>query len=69
MKKICSVLIFLAISQISFAGSLDYKGLEKLSKNNTFMDGEGKPFSDDKITNKKNTRYSFNKTLSKKHFS
>ena len=43
MKKIFLVLIFLAISQISFAGSLDYKGLEKLSKNNTFMDGKGKP--------------------------
>ena len=55
MKKILSILIFLAISQTSFASSLDYKGLKKLSKNNTFMDGEGKPFSDDKITNKKNT--------------
>ena len=37
MKKIFSVLIFLAISQISFASSLDYKGLEKLSKNNYFI--------------------------------
>ena len=55
MKKIFAVLIFLAISQISFASSLDYKGLEKLSKNNTFMDGEGKPYPDDKITDKKNT--------------
>ena len=38
MKKILSILIFLIISQTSFAGSLDYKGLKKLSKNNTFMD-------------------------------
>ena len=26
-----------------FADTLDYKGLEKLSKNNTFMDNKGKP--------------------------
>ena len=50
MKKIFSVLVFLTISQISFAGSLDYKGLEKISKNNTFMDGGGIPYPDDKIT-------------------
>jgi len=55
MKKIFSVLVFLTISQISFAGSLDYKGLEKISKNNTFMDGEGLPYPDDKISDKKNT--------------
>ena len=55
MKKIFSVLVFLTISQISFAGSLDYKGLEKLSKNNTFMDDKGKPYPDNKITDKKNT--------------
>ena len=55
MKKIFLVLVFLTISQISFAGSLDYKGLEKISKNNTFMDGEGTPYSGDKITDKKNT--------------
>ena len=57
MKKFLVILIlsFLSISQISFAGSLDYKGLEKISKNNTFMDGEGIPYPDDKITDKKNT--------------
>ena len=57
MKKLLVILIlsFLAISQISFAGSLDYKGLEKLSKNNTFMDDKGKPYPIDKITDKKNT--------------
>ena len=32
MKKILSILIFLVISQTSFAGSLDYKGLKKLSR-------------------------------------
>ena len=32
MKKIFSVLVFLTISQISFAGSLDYKGLEKIAE-------------------------------------
>ena len=56
MKKIFSVLVFLTISQISFAGSLDYKGLEKISKDNTFMDGEGIPYPDDKITDKKARR-------------
>jgi len=57
MKRFLVILIplFLSISQISFAGSLDYKGLEKISKNNTFMDGEGLPYPDDKITDKKNT--------------
>ena len=55
MKKILSIIIFLFISQTLFAASLDYKGLEKLAKNNTFMDDKGKPYSDDKITDKKNT--------------
>ena len=57
MKRFLVILIplFLSISQILFAGSLDYKGLEKISKNNTFMDGEGLPYPDDKITDKKNT--------------
>ena len=53
MKKILSILIFLVISQTSFAGSLDYKGLKKLSKNNTFMDDKGKPYSEEKIVDKK----------------
>ena len=55
MKKFLVILIlsFLSISQISFAGSLDYKGLEKISKNNTFMDDKGIAYSDDKITDKK----------------
>ena len=55
MKKILSILIFLVISQTSFAGSLDYKGLKKLSKNNTFMDDKGKPYSEEKIVDKKNS--------------
>ena len=53
MKKILSIIIFLFISQTLFAASLDYKGLEKLSKNNTFMDGKGNPYSAEKIVNKK----------------
>jgi len=55
MKKILSILIFLFISQTLLAASLDYKGLKKLSKNNTFMDDKGKPYSEEKIVDKKNT--------------
>ena len=55
MKKILSILIFLAISQTSFASSLDYKGLKKLSKNNTFMNDKGDPYSAEKIIDKKNS--------------
>ena len=55
MKKILSILIFLAISQTSFASSLDYKGLKKLSKNNTFMNDKGNPYSAEKIIDKKNS--------------
>ena len=55
MKKILSLIIFLFISQTLFAASLDYKGLEKLAKNNTFMDDKGNPYSAEKIVNKKNS--------------
>ena len=55
MKKILSIIIFLFISQTLFAASLDYKGLEKLAKNNTFMDDKGNPYSVEKILNKKNS--------------
>jgi len=55
MKKILSTLIFLFISQTLLAASLDYKGLIELSKNNTFMDDKGKPYSEEKIVNKKNS--------------
>jgi len=55
MKKLLSIIIFLFVSQTLFAASLDYKGLEKLSKNNTFMDNKGNPYSIEKIVNKKNS--------------
>ena len=54
MKKILSILIFLAISQTSFTNSLDYEGLKKLSKNNTFMNDKGNPYSAEKIIDKNN---------------
>ena len=54
MKKIFFFIIFLISSQICYSESLDYKGLKKISKNSTFMDGKGKPYSED-IKDKKNT--------------
>tara|TARA_Y100000590_G_C15605304_1_gene971750 strand:+ start:148 stop:1101 length:954 start_codon:yes stop_codon:yes gene_type:complete len=42
------ILFFFLISLPAFA---EYKGLKKLSKNNSFMDSKGKPYSIDEITN------------------
>ena len=55
MKKIFFFIIFLLISNNLLANTLDYKGLEKLSKNNTFMDDKGKPYSIEEISDKKNS--------------
>ena len=52
MKKIFLILIFLFISNNLFANTLEYKGLEKLSKNNTFMNDKGKPYSIEEISDK-----------------
>ncbi len=55
MKRIF-LIITLIISSTSFGvNALEYKGLEKLSKKNSFMDDKGKPYSIDKITDKKNS--------------
>ena len=55
MKKIFIFIIFLLISNKLLANTLDYKGLEKLSKYNTFMDNKGKPYSISEISDKKNS--------------
>ena len=55
MKKIFIFIIFLLISNNLLANTLDYKGLEKLSKYNTFMDNKGKPYSVSEISDKKNS--------------
>ena len=55
MKKIFIFIIFLLISNKLLANTLDYKGLEKLSKYNTFMDNKGKPYSVSEISDKKNS--------------
>ena len=55
MKKIFIFIIFLLISNNLLANTLDYKGLEKLSKYNTFMDNKGKPYSISEISDKKNS--------------
>ena len=55
MKKIFIFIIFLIISNNLLANTLDYKGLEKLSKYNTFMDDKGKPYSISEISDKKNS--------------
>tara|TARA_Y100001970_G_scaffold175022_1_gene213527 strand:- start:799 stop:1728 length:930 start_codon:yes stop_codon:yes gene_type:complete len=55
MKKILLLVIFLLISPKSYALTLKYEGLEKLSKKNTFMDAKGKPYSVDKIKDKQNS--------------
>ena len=47
------VLVFLSIS-FSFPSYAEYKGLKKISKNNTFVDGDGKPYLIENITNKEN---------------
>ena len=55
MKKIFLIIIFLSFSNNIVANSLEYKGLEKLSKNNTFMNDKGKPYSMNEISDKKNS--------------
>ena len=55
MKRIFLIITFI-ISSTSFGvNALEYKGLEKLSKKNSFMDDKGKPYSINKITDKKNS--------------
>ena len=55
MKKIFLIIIFLLFTNNLFANTLEYKGLEKLSKNNTFMNDKGKPYSVEEISDKKNS--------------
>jgi len=55
MKKLLLIIFFLTTSQTSYANSIEYKGLEKLSKNNTFMNNKGEPYSVEEILNKKNS--------------
>ena len=55
MKKIYLIIIFLLVTNNLFANTLEYKGLEKLSKKNTFMDDKGKPYSIEEISDKKNS--------------
>ena len=52
MKKI--LLIFSFILIFSFSSFADYPSLKKISKNSTFMDGDGKPYLIENITNKEN---------------
>ena len=55
MKRILLIIIFLLSTNNLFANTLEYKGLEKLSKNNTFMNNKGEPYSIDEISDKKNS--------------
>ncbi|MFL2892219.1 MAG: hypothetical protein ACJZ8F_01955 [Candidatus Pelagibacter sp.] len=55
MKKIFLIIIFFLVTNNLFANTLEYKGLEKLSKNNTFMNDKGKPYSIEEISDKKNS--------------
>ena len=55
MKKIFLIIIFLFFTNNLVANTLEYEGLEKLSKNNTFMDDKGKPYSIEEISDKKNS--------------
>ena len=55
MKKIFLIIIFLFVTNNLFANTLEYKGLEKLSKKNTFMNDKGKPYSIEEISDKKNS--------------
>ena len=49
--KALILILFLFFSFSSFA---DYPSLKKISKNSTFMDGDGKPYLIENITNKEN---------------
>ena len=55
MKKIFLIIFFLLVTNNLLANTLKYKGLEKLSKNNTFMNDKGKPYSIEEISDKKNS--------------
>ena len=55
MKKILLIASFLLISLNIHTLALEYDGLEKLSKKNTFMDDKGKPYSITEITDKENS--------------
>ena len=55
MKKIFVFVTILLISSNIHALAVEYDGLEKLSKKNTFMDDRGKPYSIDEIKDKKNS--------------
>ena len=55
MKKIFLIIIIFFVTNNLFANTLKYKGLEKLSKNNTFMNDKGEPYSIDEISDKKNS--------------
>ncbi|MDC3007321.1 hypothetical protein OAY86_03080, partial [Candidatus Pelagibacter sp.] len=55
MKKIFLFVTILLISSNIHAFALEYDGLEKLSKKNTFMDDKGKSYSIDDITDKDNS--------------
>tara|TARA_B100001123_G_scaffold446876_1_gene602638 strand:- start:986 stop:1909 length:924 start_codon:yes stop_codon:yes gene_type:complete len=52
---IIKYLIILVFIIFSSPASAEYKGLSKISKNNTFMDQKGKPYSIDDISDKANT--------------
>ena len=55
MKKIFLIIFFLLVTNNLLANTLEYKNLEKLSKNNTFMNDKGKPYSIEEISDKKNS--------------
>ena len=55
MKKIFLIITIFFVTNNLFANTLEYKGLEKLSKNNTFMNNKGEPYSIDEISDKKNS--------------
>ena len=46
------ITLFLLISFFSNHSFADYKGLKKISKNNSFMDDKGIPYASDLITDK-----------------
>ena len=47
--------ILILLTFICFPSFAEYQGLKKLSKNNSFMDDKGNPYSTDKIIDKENT--------------
>ena len=55
MKQLLLLILFLLINTYSFADKKFKKDLEKISKDNAFIDNTGKSYSLEKIDNKKNT--------------